>query len=377
MHFEDLTKEDIVVSNSYMKIDAIYKRTIVVGDIHGCMKELQILLKKIEFSSSDFLISVGDFMDRGPDSWKLAEFFKNTPNACAVCGNHERRIAGVVRGTSKPAWTQLQTLSRIDKSMRVQWAEYFESLPAVIETDSVIVTHARLDPEKSIENQELYHTAGVLGKTPSIDIDENGVPTWYDEWSRLHSTNKPICIGHLSYKNIELVPQKLYALDTAAVTGGQLTALVLPEQKIIQISAPLNYYEKSMSEWTLSPLKGKNVKDVQIIHLITITKIRNKNREESDIVEQFSLLLLALHLDEKLPRIQKKLREKFGAIPEPGAERGEYFQIIKNFSNELDYHIAKHILLMDRLIIERFLNICGGKTLTSLEDELNKLMNLD
>lgn len=44
-------------------------RTIIVGDIHGCIDELNELIKTISYDKkTDRLILLGDLIDRGPDS---------------------------------------------------------------------------------------------------------------------------------------------------------------------------------------------------------------------------------------------------------------------------------------------------------------------
>ena len=43
-------------------------RIFAIGDIHGCLKTLNALLDKIDFSTEDTLIFLGDYIDRGPDS---------------------------------------------------------------------------------------------------------------------------------------------------------------------------------------------------------------------------------------------------------------------------------------------------------------------
>lgn len=83
---------------SYLYIPTKDKRTIIIGDIHGCYTELLELLTKINFSPEDILISVGDIVDRGPDSEKVVDFFKSTPNAYVVFGNHERKICKIIEG---------------------------------------------------------------------------------------------------------------------------------------------------------------------------------------------------------------------------------------------------------------------------------------
>jgi hypothetical protein len=42
-------------------------RTIIVGDVHGCLAELDALLEYVGFSRGDRLVSVGDLVVRGPD----------------------------------------------------------------------------------------------------------------------------------------------------------------------------------------------------------------------------------------------------------------------------------------------------------------------
>ena len=43
------------------------RRHLIVGDVHGCLDELLLLLDRLHFDpASDVLISVGDLVDRGP-----------------------------------------------------------------------------------------------------------------------------------------------------------------------------------------------------------------------------------------------------------------------------------------------------------------------
>jgi serine/threonine protein phosphatase 1 len=61
----------------------------VVGDLHGCFDLLQRVLNEVEFDTTlDRLFSVGDLIDRGPDSLKCLELLAE-PWFYAVMGNHE------------------------------------------------------------------------------------------------------------------------------------------------------------------------------------------------------------------------------------------------------------------------------------------------
>jgi serine/threonine protein phosphatase 1 len=65
-------------------------RDFVVGDLHGCRKNLDHLLQLVEFDRSvDRLISVGDLVDRGPNSLDCLLLLK-APWFHAVMGNHEQ-----------------------------------------------------------------------------------------------------------------------------------------------------------------------------------------------------------------------------------------------------------------------------------------------
>jgi serine/threonine protein phosphatase 1 len=61
----------------------------VVGDLHGCYDLLQRVLNEVDFDTTrDRLFSVGDLIDRGPDSLQCLELLAE-PWFYAVKGNHE------------------------------------------------------------------------------------------------------------------------------------------------------------------------------------------------------------------------------------------------------------------------------------------------
>lgn len=236
-------------STSFRRIEGRFRRTIVVGDVHGCFAELGRLLDEVRFGKHDLLVSVGDLLDRGPEPWEAAAFFRDSPNTAWVLGNHERRVAGVIRGTSHPAWSQLHCLSKIPPAEHEAWASYLETLPAVVETPHAIVTHGRLDPSKPLDAQEPYYTAAVGGAGVRIELDADGVPLWFHEMERDLPPGKPVCFGHLTYNRVELVPGRLYALDTAACAGNRLTTLVLPEMRLVSVPARRNHAAEARQEW--------------------------------------------------------------------------------------------------------------------------------
>ena len=51
-------------------------RHIVIGDIHGCYEELLELLDRTGVTDEDIVVSVGDLVDRGPDSPAVLRYFR-------------------------------------------------------------------------------------------------------------------------------------------------------------------------------------------------------------------------------------------------------------------------------------------------------------
>jgi serine/threonine protein phosphatase 1 len=43
-------------------------RTLAIGDIHGCLRALDSLLEQVKPSRDDLVVTLGDYVDRGPDS---------------------------------------------------------------------------------------------------------------------------------------------------------------------------------------------------------------------------------------------------------------------------------------------------------------------
>ena len=82
-------------------------RTILIGDIHGCQRTLDALLKKIAYTpEEDRIIFVGDYIDRGPHIRETLDHLirlqeKAGDRAVFLMGNHEKMLLDVADSTWK------------------------------------------------------------------------------------------------------------------------------------------------------------------------------------------------------------------------------------------------------------------------------------
>ena len=48
-------------------------RELAIGDIHGCARSFETLLKIVQPQRSDTIILLGDYIDRGPESCRVID----------------------------------------------------------------------------------------------------------------------------------------------------------------------------------------------------------------------------------------------------------------------------------------------------------------
>lgn len=75
--------------NHTMSLSLDNDRHLIVGDLHGRYDMFMRLLDRVSYDpTKDIIYSVGDMIDRGPDSVKVVEFFQQE-RCYAIKGNHE------------------------------------------------------------------------------------------------------------------------------------------------------------------------------------------------------------------------------------------------------------------------------------------------
>ncbi|CAL4319728.1 symmetrical bis(5'-nucleosyl)-tetraphosphatase [Buchnera aphidicola] len=125
-----------------------------VGDVHGCYKELKLLLEQVKFNpSKDVLWLSGDLVSRGPDSLSVLQYiFSLEKSAKIVLGNHDLNLllihSGLRKHTKKDNLTKLLKSSDLDELIR--WLRN-QPLLRVEEEKKILISHAGISPQWNIE----------------------------------------------------------------------------------------------------------------------------------------------------------------------------------------------------------------------------------
>lgn len=121
--------------------------TYIVGDIQGCLDELQLLLDKISFNPKhDTLWLAGDLVARGPKSLETLRFVKALgPAAQCILGNHDLHLLAVHLGyfSAKPKDKTSDILSAPDRYELIEW---LRQQPLLAEHSDFVMCHAGITP---------------------------------------------------------------------------------------------------------------------------------------------------------------------------------------------------------------------------------------
>ena len=210
-------------------------RIIAVGDIHGCAEALKTLITAIAPTPDDTIVTLGDYVDRGPDSRGVIDQLIELGKICRLVplmGNHEEMMLEVVNGKQSPyRWLQYGGVETLDSygffgDMSVipeSHHEFFRSMKDFYETESHFFVHANYDPELPLDKQSV-HSLRWLKLT--------------DVTPEPHLNGKRAIVGHTHDRGGEIFDVgHLTCIDTYCYGGGWLTALEVNTNTLWQTNA--------------------------------------------------------------------------------------------------------------------------------------------
>jgi len=207
-------------------------RTIAIGDTHGCSVALGRLLEAISPQPDDAIITLGDYIDRGPDSRGVLDQYIALADRCRLTpllGNHEEMFLASMHGQGNlHLWLAcggLATMKSYGPSAQ------FGDIPA---------GHIEF-----IENCKLFHVSGDYffvhaNYEPHLPLAEQdeGFLLWR---SLREFTPGPHCSGKTAILGHTLQPDgkirdlgHLKCIDTGCYNNGWLTAIDVEGGRIWQ-----------------------------------------------------------------------------------------------------------------------------------------------
>jgi len=218
-------------------------RTIAIGDIHGCSRALETLLEAIAPEPDEVIVSLGDYVNRGPDSRGVLVQLIALERQCSLIpllGNHDQMLlqvlldarAGHPRALS--SWLQMggvATLASYGTSpaqitgadlMRIpaDHVAFLEHCRDYHESETHIFIHAKYNPVLPMDVQPFE-----LLQWESL---RDGIPG-------PHVSGKTVIAGHTSQKTGEILDLgHLVCIDTYCYGGGWLTALDVRTRQVWQ-----------------------------------------------------------------------------------------------------------------------------------------------
>lgn len=161
--------------------------TNIIGDIAGEYKTLMALLNKMPEGE---VISVGDMVDRGPDSARVVDWFMR--NGRAIMGNHEHMmIDNLTKGYfySSDIWLYNggeHTLRSYDYEVPEDVIEWLQNLPLFIEIGDTLISHAFLRPaavdDEVVLKENCELGASVMDKGETTILWNRREPVRREKW---------------------------------------------------------------------------------------------------------------------------------------------------------------------------------------------------
>jgi len=210
------------------------EKVFAVGDIHGCLDKLVLLMGKIDINfKKDTLVFIGDYIDRGPKSKEVVDYLidlaRGKDSVIFLRGNHEYMLQGYLDGTDTMFFLanggEATIKSYLQSGMGdeagpipAHHLEFFDGLRLYYETADYIFVHAGLKAQVPLEKQHEWDMLWLREEFIYSDFD----------------FGKQVIFGHTAFRK-PLVLENKIGIDTGAVYGNKLTCVELPSKKFFSV----------------------------------------------------------------------------------------------------------------------------------------------
>lgn len=253
--------------------------TYIVGDLQGCLHELELLLERVGFHPSrDQLWLTGDLVARGPDSLGCLRRVVALGNAAqTVLGNHDLHLLAIAHGIGKAKASDHVSaiLNAADRADLLNWLRH-QPLLAEHDSHGFVMTHAGIPPQWDLAQARLaarqaeaelrssqyrQRLRQMYGNQPDrwqpeltateqlrysinaftrmrlchpdgrLEFDNKACPSTAPQglrpWFELRGEHQdpPLVFGHWAALEGKCEQAGIHALDTGCVWGGSLTLL--------------------------------------------------------------------------------------------------------------------------------------------------------
>jgi serine/threonine protein phosphatase 1 len=203
-------------------------RTLAIGDIHGCLRALDLLLGQVEPQSDDLVVTLGDYVDRGPDSKGVLDLLvtlQARSRLVPLKGNHDLMMLTARKDREHfTEWLRCggkQTLESYQ--VNNDWETFAQAIPArhwrflqddcvdYHESDTHFFVHANVYPDLPLVEQPEYM---LYWETLQAA-----------EWRPHESGKKMICGHSVQRSGRPLVLEHAICIDTWVYGEGWLTCV--------------------------------------------------------------------------------------------------------------------------------------------------------
>jgi serine/threonine protein phosphatase 1 len=219
-------------------------RLYAIGDIHGRLDLLERMIELINLdvkahAGDSLIVTLGDYVDRGPDSRGVLDLLLSNPFAgkyVALKGNHEALLEAFLNDPTvgadwwrlggfetlrsfgieiKPRMTRrrfARAAAQLRDALTQQQTDFLGTLKTSLVVGRYFLCHAGIRPGVPLDSQDDEDLLWIRDEFLNSQID----------------FGKIVIHGHTPTKEPELLPNRIN-IDTAAFLSGRLTCVILED----------------------------------------------------------------------------------------------------------------------------------------------------